>query len=216
MPQTRKAIGIFGGTFDPIHYGHLRLALEMYESLELAKVHIIPCFQPVHREMPAASSKQRLAMVERAVSNESTLVADAREIKREGPSYMIDTLLELRQEMPTTPLCLFIGIDSFLGFLSWHRWQEILEHAHLVIAHRLHYQLPNTGMIAELIHERLQHDQSYLHENLSGGIIIRPITSLDISATEIRKQIATGKNPRFLLPDSVYELINQQGIYSKR
>lgn len=214
MHQTHKAIGILGGTFDPIHLGHLRMALELYQVLDLAKVHITPCYQPVHRKLPTAPPEQRLTMVKCAVQNEEALLADDREIRRGGPSYTIDTLTEMRAEMPDTPLCLLVGIDAFLGFPSWHRWEEILDYAHLIVAHRPHYHLPKTGIIADLMQERLQQETAYLHEKLAGGILFRPITSLEISATDIRKQIAMGRNPRYLLPDSVYDYIKQNGTYS--
>lgn len=214
MYQSGKAIGILGGTFDPIHLGHMRLALELYEALNLASVHITPCYQPVHRKLPIASPEQRLAMIECAVADEPALVTDAREINRKGPSYMIDTLLDFRAEMPSTPLCLLLGIDAFLGFTSWHRWNDILNQAHIIVAHRPQYQLPSTGIIADLLKERLQHDISYIHENHSGGILLRPITALEISASDIRKQIAMGRNPRYLLPDGVYDYIKRHGTYS--
>lgn len=214
MHQTHKAIGILGGTFDPIHLGHLRMALELYEALDLAKVHIMPCFQPVHRKIPTATPEQRIAMVKCAVNGEEALYADDREIRRKGPTYTIDTLLEMRAEMPDTPLCLLVGIDAFLGFPSWNRWTEILNYAHLIVAHRPQYQLPQNGIMADLMKERLQHEIAYIHENLAGGILFRPITALEISATDIRKQIAMGRNPRYLLPDGVYDYIKQQGTYS--
>lgn len=214
MHQTQKAIGILGGTFDPIHVGHLRMAIELCDSLDLAKVHVVPCYQPVHRKTPIASPEQRFAMVECAVADEACLFADAREIRRKTPSYTIDTLRELRKEMPGTPLCLLLGIDAFLGFPSWNNWEAILEHAHLVIAHRPQYHLPTTGIIADLIKERLQQEIGIIHENLAGGILLRPITSLEISASDIRKQIAMGKNPRYLLPDNVYHYIKEHGTYS--
>lgn len=214
MPQTHQAIGILGGTFDPIHHGHLRLALELYESLGLSKVHVIPCYQPVHRKMPVASPEQRLAMVTCAIKDEPALYADAREIHRKNPSYMIDTILEMREEMPEARLCLMVGIDAFLGFASWHRWKDILNEAHIVVAHRPQYQLPATGTIADLLKERLQQDPAYIHEHKAGKILLRPITQLEISASDIRKQIAMGRNPRYLLPDSVYDHIIQQGTYS--
>lgn len=214
MNPLNKPIGILGGTFDPIHHGHLRLALELSESLSLAKTHIIPCYQPVHRKQPIASPEERLAMVKCAIANQTELVADDREIRRQNPSYMIDTLLSLKEEMPNTPLCLMLGIDAFLGFTSWHRWKDILEHTHLVIAHRPQYNLPATGIIATLLNERLQQDASYIHENKAGAILFRPITSLEISASDIRKLIAMGRNPRYLLPDGVYDHIKQHGTYS--
>lgn len=214
MHQTHKAIGILGGTFDPIHMGHLRMALELYDTLDLARVHLIPCYQPVHRKMPVASPAQRLAMVECAVMNEPVLVADDREIKRKNPSYTIDTLLDMREEMPDTPLCLFIGLDAFLSFTSWHRFKDILDISHLVVAHRPNYQLPLTGLVADILKERLQHEIGYIHENMGGGILLRPITQLEISATDIRKQIAMGRNPRYLLPNSVYDYIKTHSTYS--
>lgn len=214
MHQTQKAIGILGGTFDPIHLGHLRMALELYETADLALVHIMPCYQPVHRKLPTANPEHRLAMVKCAVAGEPALYADDREIRRQGPSYTIDTLVEMRAENPDLPLCLMIGIDAFLGFTSWHRWKEIFNYAHLIVAHRPHYQLPQTGIIADIMQERRQHETAYVHENLGGGILLRPITALDISATDIRKQIAMGRNPRYLLPDGVYDYIKQHGTYS--
>lgn len=212
--QKIQALGILGGTFDPIHLGHLRLALELRDSLNLSKVHIIPCFRPVHRKLPVASPEQRLAMVECAVEGEPALYADAREIRRQNPSYMIDTILELREEMPNTPLCLLLGIDAFLGFPSWNRWRDLIKECHLIVAHRPQYQLPKTGEVAELLKGHLKNDHTYIHEHMAGGILLMPITQLEISASEIRKQIAMGRNPRYLLPDRVYDYIKQFGTYS--
>jgi nicotinate-nucleotide adenylyltransferase len=214
MHPTHSAIGILGGTFDPVHLGHLRLALELQESLTLTNVHIIPCFRPVHRKMPVASPAERFAMVENAIRNEPALVADDREIRRQNPSYMIDTIMEMRAEFPDHALCLLVGIDAFLGFTSWHRWKDILDEAHLIVAHRPQYQLPKTGIIAELLNAYLRDDSAYIHTHKAQGIILRPITQLEISASDIRKQFAMGRNPRYLLPDQVYDYIKQQGIYS--
>lgn len=214
MHTTHKAIGILGGTFDPIHLGHLRMALELYEALDLLNVHVMPTYQPLYRKDPVASPMQRWEMVKRAVEGEPALTADDREIRRQGATYSIDTLKEMRKEMPKVPLCLLIGIDAFLGFTSWHQWEDIFNYAHLIVAHRPHYHLPQKGVIAQLIDKRLQNKIAYIHENLAGGILLRPITALEISATDIRKQIAMGRNPRYLLPDSVYEYIKQNNIYS--
>ncbi len=208
-----KPIGLLGGTFDPIHFGHLRMGLELCNDLDLANVHIIPCYQPVHRHAPAATPAQRLDMVKVAVSHEPTLYADDREIRRQGPSYMVDTVLELRAEKPNTPLCLLIGVDAFLNFQSWQRWQTILDHTHIILSHRPNYLMPLSGQIADLIKERLQTDTGFIHEHLAGGILLHPITALEISASAIRKQIALGRNPRYLLPDEVLNYIQQQGTY---
>jgi nicotinate-nucleotide adenylyltransferase len=213
MYQLQQAIGILGGTFDPIHFGHLRTALELYQALELAEVRLIPCYQPVHRKSPVASPEHRLAMVHSAIADEPALTVDSCEIDRQGPSYTIDTLETLQQKFPNTPLCLIMGIDALLGFPSWHRWEEILKLAHLVIAHRPQYHLPQTGIVADLLKERLK-KAAAIHASLSGSIVLHPVTPLEISATDIRKQIAMRRNPRFLLPDSVYRYIEQHGVYS--
>lgn len=214
MNPLSKPIGILGGTFDPIHFGHLRTAFELYQALKLAEVRLIPCYQPVHRKLPTASPEDRLAMARCAVEGEPALVVDDCEIQRKGPSYTIDTLELLRSKLPNTPFCLIMGIDALLGFPSWNRWEEILTLAHLVIAHRPQYQLPQTGVVANLLKQRLKNNPLALHETLAGCIVLHPVTPLEISATDIRKQIATGRSPRYLLPNKVYEYIQQHGVYS--
>lgn len=214
MHQSKQAVGILGGTFDPIHFGHLRLALELYQAFDLEHIRVIPCYQPVHRKQPVASPEHRLAMARRAVAGEPILKVDDSEIRRKSPSYTIDTLLELRKKAPQVAFCILIGIDAFLGFPSWHRWQDILENAHLIVAHRPNYHLPHTGVVAKLIKERLIEDATIIHKKIHGYILLHPITPLEISATDIRRQITMGKNARYLLPDNVYEYVKKRGIYS--
>lgn len=214
MHHLQQAIGIFGGTFDPIHFGHLRTALEIYQALDLAEVRFIPCYQPVHRKEPIASPEDRLAMVRFAIEEEPVLKVDDCEIQRKGPSYMIDTLVNLRANLPNTPFCLIIGIDALLGFPSWHRYEDILNITHLVVVHRPQYHLPHTGKVADLIKQRLTPNPAVIHESLAGHVVLHPVTPLEISATDIRKQIAMGRDPRYLLPDSVYKYIQQHGVYS--
>jgi nicotinate-nucleotide adenylyltransferase len=214
MYHLQQAIGVLGGTFDPIHFGHLRTALELYQALDLAEVRFIPCHQPVHRKSPIASPIQRLEMVCCAIDDEPALTVDDCEIVRKGPSYSIETLEMLRQKFPQTPLCLIMGIDAFLGFPSWHRYEDILTLAHLVIAHRPQYHIPSTGVITSLLKNRLKQSFIALHESLGGYIVLHPVTPLEISATDIRKQIAAGRNPRYLVPDTVYQYIQQHGVYS--
>jgi nicotinate-nucleotide adenylyltransferase len=214
MYTLKQATGIFGGTFDPVHFGHLRTALEIRQALELAEVRLIPCYQPVHRKLPLASPKDRLAMVQCAIAGEPALCVDDCEIRRKSPSYTIDTLLTLRKQLPDTSLCLIMGIDALLGLPGWHRFEEILENAHLIVAHRPQYQLPKTGIIATLLKNRLSQSHLALHETRAGLIYLHPVTPLEISATDIRRQIATGNNPRYLLPDAVHEYIRQHGVYN--
>ncbi|MHB1948268.1 MAG: nicotinate-nucleotide adenylyltransferase [Gammaproteobacteria bacterium] len=214
MHNLQQPIGILGGTFDPIHFGHLRTALELRQALDLAEVRFIPCYQPVHRKLPVATPDQRLEMVRHAIESEPSLQVDDCEIKRKGPSYTIDTLIHLRKEFKENPLCLIMGIDALLNFPSWHRWEEILQYAHLVVAHRPQYHLPQTGIVADLLKQRLKHSPIELHTSIAGNILLHPVTSLEISATDIRKQIAMGRSPRFLLPDTVYKYIQEHGVYS--
>ena len=144
-------IGILGGTFDPIHHGHLRLAVEMREGLGLEELRLIPALQPPHREAPIAGAEDRLAMLEAAVARANALHIDTRELVREGPSYTVDTLLSLRAELPAQPLCLIIGMDAFCYLDTWHRWQDVLELAHIGIARRPGTTEPTGGVLADLL-----------------------------------------------------------------
>jgi len=213
MTHFNQAIGILGGTFDPIHFGHLRTALELQQTLNLAKVRLIPCFQPVHRLPLIATPEQRLEMVKIAITDEPALGVDDCEIQRQGSSYTVDTLIHLRKNMPNTPLCLIMAMDAFLHFPTWHRPEEILTLAHLVIAHRPQYELPETGIVADLLKKRMKQDTADLQHTLAGNIFLQSVTALEISATDIRQQIAKDGNPRFLLPSKVYSYIKQHGIY---
>jgi nicotinate-nucleotide adenylyltransferase len=189
------------------------MAVELKEKLQLEKVHLVPCYEPVHRDKPCATPEDRMAMVESAIEEGTGLIADPREINRQGPSYFIDTLNSLIKDYPHTPLCLLLGIDAFLGFKTWRNWKEILDHMHLIIAHRPQFQLPRSGEIADLVSTHLQRDISYITNQRAGGIILKEITALEISASDIRKQFAMGHDPRYLLPNNVYNYIKQRQIY---
>lgn len=206
-------IGILGGTFDPIHYGHLRTALELRQLLGLEEVRLIPCRVPPHRENPAAPAELRLAMVQAACAGEPRLVADDRELRRDGPSYTVDTLAGLQRERPRTPLGLILGVDAFLDLPAWHRWEELLERAHLLVVERPGWEPPRAGPVAELLRERRVGEMADLAGRRAGGILLCTVTRLDISATAIRAQVAADRSPRFLLPDSVLALIEAHGCY---
>lgn len=206
-------IGVFGGTFDPIHYGHLRPALELKQALGLEQVRFIPLAVAVHREQPAASAELRLAMVQVALAGQPGFFLDDREIRRAGRSYSIDTLSELRRELPGIPLCLFVGADAFNEFRTWHRPLDILELAHLVVMQRPGAGLPTDPALARLSRERRCSDLSGLKAASAGRIFFQPVTQLDISATAIRAQLASGESPRFLLPDPVLDIIEREQLY---
>lgn len=213
-------IGVFGGTFDPVHYGHLRPALEVMEALALREMRLVPVGEPPHREMPIANGKQRETMLRAAIGSDSPgLVVDNRELKRPGPSYMVDTLASMRAELSTEPLCLVLGMDAFLQLNSWHRWQEILGLAHLVITHRPGWQFDPAlesmpSELTRLWHEHRVRHASLLEQEPAGKVLTLAVTQLDISATRIRDLIRAGNSPRFLLPDPVWNLIRLQGLYN--
>lgn len=203
-------IGIFGGTFDPVHYGHLRSALEVKEIFALNEVRLIPAATPPHRERPVANALMRLTMLQLALEHQQVLLCDTRELDRNGASYMVDTLSSLRLDFPTKPLLLFIGSDAFNNLTSWHQWQSLFDFAHIVVMTRPLYQIKALNSFLHSKHT--QHKQD-LAEFLAGKLFFQQVTQLDISATAIRKIIQEKRSPRFLLPDSVIEFINQNKLY---
>ena len=209
-----RPIGIFGGTFDPIHYGHLRTAFEMLQALDLAEVRFIPSGDPPHRQATFADGALRLEMVRVATMGQQGFTVDDREFRREGPSYTVDTLLSLREEHGDVPIGLIIGMDAFLGLTGWHRWEDILGVAHLIVAHRPGWKAPDIGPLGELLVERGTHRISDLHNEAHGRVHVHAVTQLEISSTEIRELVAAGRDPRFLMPDGVRDFILESGCYS--
>jgi nicotinate-nucleotide adenylyltransferase len=207
-------IGIFGGTFDPVHYGHLRSALEVKDIFGLDEVRLIPCANPPHRGQPTVTSEMRLQMLELAIKNQPGLKVDTRELDRhktdQTPSYMVDTLKSLRHEFPAEPLLLFIGTDAFKHLTGWHQWQRLFDYAHIVVMIRPGCE---TQALDDFFKARLAKDIDELRQHNAGKLYFQQITQLDISATVIRNIIARKQNPGFLLPDAVIEYIKQNKLY---
>ena len=210
-----KPIGVFGGTFDPIHYGHLRSAFEMLQALEFEQVRFIPCGDPPHRGVTFASAEERFRLVEEAIAGQEGFVADDRELRRDGPSYTVDTLATLRKEFPDRSLGLIVGMDAFLGLPGWYRWDEILNFAHIVVAHRPGWKAPDIGVLGEMIAEHGTHRINDLHTVTHGRLHIHAVTQLEIASTEIRELVAAGRDPRFLMPDAVRNAIEETGLYKE-
>jgi nicotinate-nucleotide adenylyltransferase len=208
-------IGVFGGTFDPIHYGHLRPALELMQSLELAEMRIMPCGEPPHRDRPVADAQTRLALVRAAIDDHPHMLADDREVRRDGPSYTVDTLSSLRAEFPDRSICLTLGMDAFIGITRWDRWREILQLAHIVVAHRPGWQAPMVGVLAELLRECGTGRSRDLHDYRAGRIYIQAVTQLEISSTAIREMMRDGRNPKFLTPDAVIDRMRETDCYAE-
>lgn len=212
-----EPVGIFGGTFDPVHFGHLRVALELKEHLGLQAMLLLPCHVPPHRGDPHASAEQREAMLRMATADEPALTLDRRELERSGPSYMVDTLTSLREEYGSErPLCLIIGGDAFASLPSWYHWQELIELAHIVVAHRPGWQVEQATLDVQLQDLMQRHRLSSPDElalRPAGGLLMQAVTQLDISATGIRQLVAAGKSANYLLPQNVWNFIQQQKLY---
>ena len=206
-------IGIFGGTFDPIHYGHLRTAFEVQDALSLAEVRFVPCGDPPHRGVTFAAADVRARMVELATRDQTGFIVDDRELRRDGPSYSVDTLKSFRQEFPGRSLCLIVGMDAFLGLPQWHRWAEILDFAHMAVAHRPGWTAPSEGILGDLLRQCGTRRVEDIHGAEHGCIYIRAVTQLEIASTEIRKLVAAGRDPRFLMPDTVRDAILDSSCY---
>lgn len=209
-------IGIFGGTFDPVHFGHLRAALDCQQGLGLSAVRLLPLSFAVHRAQPIAAPALRLAMLRVAIVGEPTLAVDDRELRRGGPSYTVETLASLREELgQTASLCLMIGADSFNEFLDWRRPLDILGLAHLVIMQRPGAPMARDPALRTLVRERRADQVDALRQAPSGRILFQTVTQLDISSTRIRRLVACGQSPRFLLPEAVIEMLGDGACYRR-
>lgn len=203
-------IGILGGTFDPIHHAHLRTALEVAAHFGITDMRLIPGNVPPHRPQPLATPAQRYAMLQAAIASEPRLHADDRELRRAGQSYSFDTLQTFRAESgDECPLLFTLGFDAFQHFQRWHRWDEILTLTHLVVVQRPAYSLPPNAWYEPY----LSTNPDDLRTTPAGRIYLLPVTALDISATQVRGLLKQGKNPRYLLPDSVLDYIQRHQLY---
>ena len=216
-PLAPQPIGVLGGTFDPIHYAHLRLAEELVERLALAEVRFVPARVPPHRDAPNVTPAHRLEMVRLALAGNARFRLDDRECRREGPSYTVDTLRALRDELGLNqPVCLIMGVDAYLGLSTWSRWLQLYDLAHLVVAQRPGFVLDTCAMPDELARQttaRLCRDASALQGQASGRVLAVDVPPLAISATAIRAAIAAGRNARYLLPDAVLDYIDRHRLY---
>ncbi len=223
MPEaiTGKPLGIFGGTFDPVHFGHLRLAEEAADALGLAAVRWIPAGQPALRESPKVSAAQRLAMVRLAIEGNPRFELDAAEVEAAQPSYTVPTLERLRQAEVGSehrPLVLLVGADAFAGMAGWHRWEELIDLAHIAVAYRPGYPVDTTRLspaLASLYFDRLCTDPSALVQTPAGRIATFAMTQLDISATRIRTLLSKGFSSRYLMPDNLVDYIQAHHFYSE-
>ena len=212
-PLAPRRIGVLGGTFDPVHIGHLRGALEVTEAQGLDELRLVPNFRPPHRDVPQVSAQDRLHMVEQAVVGLPQLRVDARELARDKPSFTIDTLESMRSELAAQDqLMLLLGWDAFCGLPAWHRWEELLQHCHIVVLQRPDADSEPPDALRNLVAARSVSDPQAL-QGPGGQITFVWQTPLAVSATQIRQLLASGKSVRFLVPDAVLAYIEAHGLY---
>ncbi len=206
-------IGVFGGTFDPVHNGHLRTALDVFEVLGLDELRFVPLGRAVHREQPLTSPERRLALLRAAIEHQPGFLVDERELRRDRPSYTVHTLESLREELgPERSLCLLLGRDAFNAFHAWRQPERILELAHLVVMDRPGHGLPDEPELRALMEGRVARDGADLKTRPAGAIWFQPVTRLDISSSDIRQRLARGRSIRWLVPETVRALIQGEGI----
>jgi len=214
-----RSLGIFGGTFDPVHYGHLRAAAEVREALDLGELRLVPARDPPHRGTPSATAAQRVAMLDLALPEFPGLAIDTREIRRTGKSYTVDTLRELRGESPQRPLVLVVGVDTFAGLPQWHRWRDLVTLAHVAVVTRpgAHLEDALQGPLGDLWRDRHRDEVSQLESAPAGSIFSVQVTPQPISATAIRALLAKGPagiaQVRGLLPAAVLTYIEHHRLY---
>lgn len=205
LPQTpTRPLALFGGTFDPVHLGHLSVAWEAAELLD-AEVRLLPASVPPHRVPPIATAAQRVAILRAALRGQSRLALDTRELDRDGPSFTIDTLHELRAEQGERPLVLLLGADAFAGLATWHRWRELFGAAHLGVLSRPGISAVLPDELEREVAGRRIADASALRALPAGKVIELAVTPLEISATRIRELLAAGRDPRYLLPAGLFD-----------
>ena len=224
MPDQQAALplGVFGGTFDPVHFGHLRLAEEAADALGLVRVRWIPAGQPPLRtQPPQASAQERLAMVRLAIRDNPRFELDAAEVEADQPSFTVPTLERLRQASvcgARRPLVWLTGADAFAGMAGWHRWQNLFELAHVAVACRPGYSVQPDSLPPALAAEyrrRVCEDPAVLAGSPAGRIVPFAMTPLGISATRLRELLSNGRSPRYLLPDAVLEHIHHHSLYQE-
>jgi len=208
-----RPLALLGGTFDPIHYAHLRCADEARVKLGLDRLYLLPAGTPPHRASPQASNAQRMKMLQLATPEFPNLQIDQREFERAGPSYMVDSLQELRLESPQRPLLLLLGQDAANHLDRWYHWQDLFYLAHIIIMTRPGETPAYRSELAQIIEPRLLTDIQTMLASAAGGVLALEVTAIDICATTIKTMIGLGRSPRGMLPGPVLDYINEQGLY---
>ena len=211
---SNMSVVMFGGTFNPIHFGHINLANHLVDYLQVKSVRMIPCAIPAHREAPNVSAEHRMAMLALATAENNAIVADDLELKRASTSFSIDSVIQVRQDIGAkTPLFLCLGMDSISTIDSWHRWSDLLDNSHIVACSRPNYQLPKDGVVANWIEQHLCEDLTQLKKQPHGYVHLCKIPLLDISSSSIRDSVKCGKNIDHMTTQSVINYIKKHSLY---
>lgn len=206
-------IGLFGGTFSPVHHGHLRSALDICQALELSSVTLIPNYQSPHKAAQDVSAQHRLAMLKLATSISPMLNISDIEISSANTSYTVDTVRSFRAQYPDRPLCFLMGMDSLINFTKWHQWQEILANCHLIVSKRPGYDVNDNSDAANLLSDYQTTDIAQIKSTLSGRIFVYEAHPLAISSSQMREAIKTGKAITYLTPPAVEDYIATHQLY---
>lgn len=212
--MSDECISLYGGTFDPIHLGHLTAASDVHQALGLDEVRMVLSANPPHRKPPVLSADKRFSLLSASVKTFSHLQADDCEIKREGPSYMVDTLRYYRQIKPKASLLLILGVEAFNGLMSWHQWQDIIGLAHIVVTDRAGFDNDFEPIMESYVASYLTKDKSQLKQHTHGKIYFQPVSAVDVSATQIRQRIVDKKPVEQWLVKNCWEMIQQRGFYA--
>ena len=211
--MARAHVAIFGGTFDPVHNGHLRMATELTEHLHCSELRLIPAGIPPHREANQVAAHHRLAMLELAIEHEDKLRVDDCELKREGKSYTIDTMQVLREQQPKDVLTFCMGMDAFVSINTWQRWQEMLDYVNIVVITRPGFYLPREGDVHDWWEQHVVDSAAKLAKSTHGKLLSLELTPLSISSSDLRQRVTERKSIRYLVPKTVQHYIEQHQLY---
>ena len=213
--DNKMAVALFGGTFNPVHNGHLRIASELAELLPISELRMMPCGVPPHRDKKMVSAQQRLEMLQIGIGHDNpALTIEDIELQRTTPSYSIDTVNLIRRNLgPSVPLILCLGMDALASISSWHRWEQLLDFCHIAVSSRPGFAAPKKGPLYEWINQHCCADLSKLEERPAGHIYFCDLTMLAVSSTIIRDKVKNKESIRYMTPDSVVNYIQQHRLY---
>ena len=212
--MKQHAIGFLGGSFDPIHNGHLLPAIEVAQQLQLQQLFLMPNHIAPHKSGSHCSAAERATMVNLAIQDKPQLAIDTRELNRDTPSYTVETLKEIRGQYPNTPICFVMGMDSLMNFNSWYQWQSILNYCHLVVCARPGWSGKFNNTVQALLDEHQTTSIAALHQEKSGKIYFQKTVQYNISSTQIRHNIQQQITLQGLLPTPVERYIRDHQLYT--